>query len=1195
MNLSFRTRRARWLSPKKTQPTQGFLILITKSLISKHRLILYSALLGLPFLIAACSSSSNGSSTTSTDTTDCGSNIISACRIQSFDSSYAEKIEPIGDVDYFLVAVAEEGILTVSTSGTTGTTGQLYVGGQDAPLVSHNGAGGNFRFSHPVVRNLYFIRVSGSSPTETGPYRITVSFTPAPGSHTLTDFSVSNRTPIVGQDITLSVNVSCDGGDCPAETLSYYSSSSEFISSTDEEVGSKSIAELSDGESRIENITIRIDRPRSHRFYGACIEEECSEGVRVEEVPPAAGTHSLDPLTISNTAPNPGQSIDLDVLVRCGGGSCASTTLRYYRSQDDQINSAADTEVGAITVNGLFDGSSQRRVLAIMAEDSGTHYYGACIETVCTAGVRVEVQGVLSLMNFNVSDRSPETEQSLSLSVSVSCQGGSCPNPRIIYYRSANNRAGDADDIQEGQEPLARLSHNEDFMSNIFTRAQPSGVQYYFACVASECSNLVRVEVQGTFSLSDFRVNRPSVQPGASIELSVMANCADGPCPATAIDYYLSSDNTIDRTDILVGDAAAPSLTAGGNSRVSLTVSAPTGGTYYYGACWQDECTSGFELRVLDPPAGSHSIGSSLTVNETTPSPDAGLTLSATLACNSAPCGIETVTYYRSSDSHISSSDSSQGTNQTSQLDANQLSLVVTTPTRPGIYYYGACIEQACSLATEVIVTSGPGDDDGDGWGSARDIDDDGDGLIEVANPTELDQMRYQLDGSGHRPGSALSTDSITDGCGNGRTITRCHGYELVANISLADMSNWQPIAGDTDPGEPGCQAIPFLALFEGNGFTIKNVTISRPTTDCIGLFGRISPPAEIRNLHLTAKQIQGNDLVAPLVADANSARIINVSATAESISGNNIVGGLIGSGGRYITITSSSAFSNHIEGGSSVGGLIGYGELADIAASVAYTNQLNGLDGLGGLVGRGRAATVISSYAATNSINGSKDIGGLVGLGRDATIIASYAATGSINQTNRIPVGPYYVGGLVGDGQRATIASSYAMTGGIGGIGNNVDMGGLAGWGSDIRITSSYAVTGEMTVREVNIGGSTSIDGLVGRGTNSDIRASYWDRTTSGRGTAGRDDSRSTTELQAPTTHDGIYDSWANGADISVPGDNLLDDITRWCDTNLNGLIDSAERVDANLIWDFGRADEYPAIRCTTDELDDQRNRLSF
>lgn len=63
-----------------------------------------------------------------------------------------------------------------------------------------------------------------------------------------------------------------------------------------------------------------------------------------------------------------------------------------------------------------------------------------------------------------------------------------------------------------------------------------------------------------------------------------------------------------------------------------------------------------------------------------------------------------------------------------------------------------------------------------------------------------------------------------------------------MADLDLSNYTNWQPI---------GNSSAPFSGQFDGNGFIIKNLTISRPNELYQGLFGYISSTGVITNLTL--------------------------------------------------------------------------------------------------------------------------------------------------------------------------------------------------------------------------------------------------------------------------------------------------------------------------------------------------------
>ena len=424
-------------------------------------------------------------------------------------------------------------------------------------------------------------------------------------------------------------------------------------------------------------------------------------------------------------------------------------------------------------------------------------------------------------------------------------------------------------------------------------------------------------------------------------------------------------------------------------------------------------------------------------------------------------------------------------------------------------------------------------DCDEDGEMDVTDIDDDGDGLIEIGTAEELNAVRYALNGSGRR--SLRNGVLNTDGCGNGNDITSCSGYELVKDISLAAYANteggkgWQPLGNDTDSDSPGCQGAAFNGIFEGNGWTISELSINRSAEDCVGLFGHIIENSEIRNLTLRAEAVIGGNQVGGLVGFGQSARIVSFSVVVGEISGDGNVGGLVGSG-LSAEIHSSSVVADVVSGtGQNIGGLIGNDMSGRIHSSSVVVGVVSGTNNhVGGLVGQSQGGRIYSSSVVAGVVRGENTIGSLVGRLRSGRIHSSSAVVGEAS-------GGTQVGGLIG----LFAISSY--------------------------LAYSYVVSGSNTNMLAGIVSGTGV-------------ASYWDNETSGFTSGGNlGTPKTSNELRSPTDYEGIYDDWDKTNIFG--GDEPL---AVWCDRDNSGSIEAGEKIDANLIWDFGESDEYPAIRCT-------------
>ena len=236
-------------------------------------------------------------------------------------------------------------------------------------------------------------------------------------------------------------------------------------------------------------------------------------------------------------------------------------------------------------------------------------------------------------------------------------------------------------------------------------------------------------------------------------------------------------------------------------------------------------------------------------------------------------------------------------------------------------------------------------DTDGDGTPDSTDVDDDGNGLIEIDSLEKLHNIRYNLIGTSYK----TSDDDVGDktGCGGIGELVKCNGYELTQNLSF-DKDNDGTWSGDSTSGytldvddnaspyfvvdaagNGGWEPIEFFnAIFEGNSHTITDLVIRREK-HFVGMFGSIDANAEIRNIDLVDSlvdyiSISGDSFIGGLVGAQNGGSITECHVRGTVIGGteDDSVGGLVGwqAGG---SITGSYAIGA-VNGGGNVGGLAG-------------------------------------------------------------------------------------------------------------------------------------------------------------------------------------------------------------------------------------------------------------------------------
>ncbi len=347
--------------------------------------------------------------------------------------------------------------------------------------------------------------------------------------------------------------------------------------------------------------------------------------ILARDTPPADEDQSagpdlvVGPASVDNAGPAPGAAFTLSAAVHNeGDGDSATTTLRFYRSTDAPI-SRSDTAVGSTAVPGIAaSGTSHLSIDLTAPNDSGTYYYGACVDEVadekitvnnCSTAVAVTVAGNgntgepdLVVESPSVDDNSPTPSGAFTLSVVVRNQGDDASaGTTLRYYRSTNTTIS-THDREVGTAAVSGITTGVSSTQSIdLTAPTAPGTYHYGACVddvASEsevennCSEAVAVVVEEVAGAPDLVVRSPDVDDsspvvGAMFTFSAtVANDGDGRSIATTLRYYRSTNTLISTLDTEVGTDGVSELAAAGTTDESIDLTAPEDpGAYYYGAC----------------------------------------------------------------------------------------------------------------------------------------------------------------------------------------------------------------------------------------------------------------------------------------------------------------------------------------------------------------------------------------------------------------------------------------------------------------------------------------------------------------------------------------------------------------------------------------------------------------------------------
>jgi hypothetical protein len=234
--------------------------------------------------------------------------------------------------------------------------------------------------------------------------------------------------------------------------------------------------------------------------------------------------------------------------------------------------------------------------------------------------------------------------------------------------------------------------------------------------------------------------------------------------------------------------------------------------------------------------------------------------------------------------------------------------------------------------------------------------------------------------------------------------------YVLEADIDLSD-SDWTPI---------GTKENPFTGVLIGLGkvYVIKGLTINKPSSDYIGLFGYVKGAhIAVIWLDLGSNGIVGNNYVGGIAGYISSSTITLVAVSGEYIKGNSYVGSIAGAA-KASTIFYSGSSVNIEATGDYVGGIVGDANFVTIAV-ISYTCNIKAAgDYVGGIAGFSDFSTIAIAMVY-GEITGNKYVGSMAGRLRFGVIVAS-------TYFHRVVNGNSKVGWIAGDNLFGLIIYSY-------------------------------------------------------------------------------------------------------------------------------------------------------------------------
>ena len=277
--------------------------------------------------------------------------------------------------------------------------------------------------------------------------------------------SVSDSTPTTGSSFQVEVTVR-NRGTLPATatTLRYYRSDDRTISTSDTQVGTSAVSALAAAGTSSQTKTLTAPAIAGTYYYGACVDlvaeeadtgNNCSGSLRVTVRARVPDLVVESPSVSDNTPGSEGSFVFTTSVSNRGTKASASTTLRYYRS-DDRTISTSDTQVGTDAVSALAVGGTSSQTITLPAPTAaGTYYYGACVDLVaeeaatgnnCSTAVVVFGGGPFPAYDLAISSAilhypgSAPIGTSISMSVTVANRGPNRSQPAKLRFGSYTYR-----------------------------------------------------------------------------------------------------------------------------------------------------------------------------------------------------------------------------------------------------------------------------------------------------------------------------------------------------------------------------------------------------------------------------------------------------------------------------------------------------------------------------------------------------------------------------------------------------------------------------------------------------------------------------------------------------------------------------------------------------------------------------------
>ena len=434
-----------------------------------------------------------------------------------------------------------------------------------------------------------------------------------------------------GEQFTLTSTVTNLGvTTAAATTLRFYLSTDNVITTSDSSLGSRTVPALIGGATSTTDTVVTMPTSLSAGTYYLGViadstntinETNENNNIFVGQTIEVVKDIDLVVQSISTTAANvsAGESVTLSSTINNNGTSTSSAFIVGFYLSTDATVTTSDQRIGTLVLSNLAGGASNTTNTTVTISSNmatGSYYLGAIVDLYnlqaesdetnnTTVGGAIEVIRDIDLVvnSLSTTTTSGATGSPIAISSSVSNNGASISSSWLGFFLSTDNVITTSDTFL-GRYQVSNLAGGTTVTIQ-YNGSIPASINagtYYLGAIAdydnqqsetNENNNaftaeLINVQRDVDFTVTDVTTSSTNVSSGQYISLSSTVNNIGGSAAGyTDVAFYLSTDNVITTSDVLIGNQYVPALASGGNYTATTSVYIPAttaAGTYYLGA-----------------------------------------------------------------------------------------------------------------------------------------------------------------------------------------------------------------------------------------------------------------------------------------------------------------------------------------------------------------------------------------------------------------------------------------------------------------------------------------------------------------------------------------------------------------------------------------------------------------------------------